>query len=31
VFDNQHNLLTNVFLSVYVYSSQDAKNIGLRR
>jgi hypothetical protein len=30
VFDYQHNLWTNVFASVYVYSSQDAKRIGLR-
>jgi hypothetical protein len=27
---DQHNLLTNVFASVYVYSSQDAERIGLR-
>jgi hypothetical protein len=25
VFDDQHNLWTNVFASVYVCSSQDAK------
>jgi hypothetical protein len=25
VFDDQHNLLINVFTSVYVYSSHDAK------
>jgi hypothetical protein len=30
VFDDQHNLWTNVFASVYVYSSQVAKRIGLR-
>jgi hypothetical protein len=30
VFDDQHNLCTNVFASVCVYSSQDAKRIGLR-
>jgi hypothetical protein len=29
VFDDQHNLWTNVFTSVCVYSSQDAKRIGL--
>jgi hypothetical protein len=31
VFDEQHNLWTNVFASVYVCSSQDAKRIGLRQ
>jgi hypothetical protein len=30
VLDDQHNLWTNVFASVYVYSSRDAKRIGLR-
>jgi hypothetical protein len=25
VFDDQHNIWTNVFASVYVYSSHDAK------
>jgi hypothetical protein len=30
VFDDQHNLWTNVFASVYLYSSQGAKMIGLR-
>jgi hypothetical protein len=25
VFDDQHNMLTNVFASVYLYSSHDAK------
>jgi hypothetical protein len=30
VFDDQHNLWTNVFASVCIYSSQDAKMIGLR-
>jgi hypothetical protein len=30
VFDDQHNLWTNVFASIYVYSSQDVKRIGLR-
>jgi hypothetical protein len=30
-FDDQHNLCTNVFASVYIYSSQDAKRIGLRQ
>jgi hypothetical protein len=30
VFDDQHNLWTNVFASVDVYSSQDTKKIGLR-
>jgi hypothetical protein len=30
VFDDQHNLWTNVFASVYVYSSQDVKRIGLK-
>jgi hypothetical protein len=30
VFDEQHNLCTNMFSSVCVYSSQDAKRIGLR-
>jgi hypothetical protein len=28
VFDDQHNLWTNVFASIYVYSSKDAKRIG---
>jgi hypothetical protein len=31
VFDEQRNLWTNVFASVYVCSSQDAKRIGLRQ
>jgi hypothetical protein len=31
VFDDQHNLWTNVFASVYVCSSQDVKRIGLRQ
>jgi hypothetical protein len=30
VFDDQHNLWTNVFASVCICSSQDAKGIGLR-
>jgi hypothetical protein len=30
VFDDQHNLWTNMFASICVYSSQDAKRIGLR-
>jgi hypothetical protein len=30
VFDDQHNLWTKVFASVYVCSSQDAKRIELR-
>jgi hypothetical protein len=30
VFDDQHNLWTNVFASVCVYSSQDVKRIGVR-
>jgi phage terminase large subunit-like protein len=30
VFDDQHSLWTNVFASVYIYSSQDTKRIGLR-
>jgi hypothetical protein len=30
VFDDQYNMWTNVFASVYVYNSQDAKRIGLR-
>jgi hypothetical protein len=29
VFDDQHNLWTNMFASVCIYSSQDAKRIGL--
>jgi hypothetical protein len=31
VFDDQHILWTNVFASVYVCSSHDAKSIGLRQ
>jgi hypothetical protein len=30
VFDDQHNRWTNMFASVCVYSSQDAKRIELR-
>jgi hypothetical protein len=30
VFDDQHNLWTNMFASVYACSSHDAKRIGLR-
>jgi hypothetical protein len=30
VFDDQHNLWTNVFASFYVCIPQDAKRIGLR-
>jgi hypothetical protein len=30
VFDDQHNLRTNVFASVCVYSSHDGKRIGLK-
>jgi hypothetical protein len=30
VFEDQHYLWTNIFASVCVYSSQDAKRIGLR-
>jgi hypothetical protein len=30
VFDDQHNLWTNVFASVYIYSSHDVKRIELR-
>jgi hypothetical protein len=30
VFDDQHNLWTNAFASVCIYSSQDAKRIGLK-
>jgi hypothetical protein len=30
VFDDQHNMWTNVFASIYVYSSQDVKRIRLR-
>jgi hypothetical protein len=31
VFDDQHTLWTNMFVSVYVCSSQDAKRIELRQ
>jgi hypothetical protein len=30
VFDDQHNLWTNMFASVCVYSAHDANRIGLR-
>jgi hypothetical protein len=30
VFDDQHNLWTNMFASVCVYSEHDANRIGLR-
>jgi hypothetical protein len=30
VFDDRHNLWTNVFASICICSSQDAKRIGLR-
>jgi hypothetical protein len=30
VFDDKHNQWTNVLASVYVYSSQDVKRIGLK-
>jgi hypothetical protein len=31
VFDDQHNLWTNKFANVCIYSSEDVKRIGLRR